>query len=87
MAEYHINLFYSKEDSGYVADIPDLESCSAFGKTPGEALAEVQRAKAGWRRRASFASPLHALDTAQQSIKRPVSSTMEGWPSGLWRQS
>ena len=36
--DYHINIFFSEEDGGYIADIPDLESCSAFGKTPQEAL-------------------------------------------------
>jgi len=45
---YHINIFYSEEDGGYIADIPDLESCSAFGRTPEEALAEVERAAAAW---------------------------------------
>jgi predicted RNase H-like HicB family nuclease len=45
---YHINIFWSDEDGGYIADIPDLEACSAFGKTPAEALAEVERAKAAW---------------------------------------
>lgn len=39
--DYHINIFYSDEDDGYIADIPDLKFCSAFGETPGEALAEV----------------------------------------------
>lgn len=48
MADYHINIFYSDEDGGYIADIPDLESCSAFGETPEEALIEVQRAKLLW---------------------------------------
>jgi predicted RNase H-like HicB family nuclease len=48
MSDYHINIFYSEEDVGYIADIPDLESCSAFGKTPEEALAEVEKAKAAW---------------------------------------
>ncbi len=48
MKDYHINIFYSEEDGGYIADIPDLESCSAFGATPEEALAEVKRAKATW---------------------------------------
>ena len=46
--DYHINIFYSEEDGGYIADIPDLEACSAFGHTPGEALAEVEIAKAAW---------------------------------------
>ena len=48
MNDYHINIFYSEEDSGYIADIPDLESCSAFGNTPETALAEVERAKQAW---------------------------------------
>ena len=48
MQDYHINIFYSDEDAGYIADIPDLEACSAFGRTPAEALEEVQKAKALW---------------------------------------
>jgi predicted RNase H-like HicB family nuclease len=48
MSDYHINVFYSEEDGGYIADIPDLEACSAFGSTPEEALAEVKRAKEAW---------------------------------------
>jgi len=48
MGDYHINIFYSEEDGGYIADIPDLESCSAFGQTPEQALAEVEQAKAAW---------------------------------------
>jgi predicted RNase H-like HicB family nuclease len=48
MKDYHINIFYSEEDDGYIADIPDLEPCSAFGETPEEALAEVQIAKEAW---------------------------------------
>ena len=38
MKDYHINISYSEEDGGYIADIPDLEACSAFGSTPDEAL-------------------------------------------------
>ncbi|MCK4394775.1 type II toxin-antitoxin system HicB family antitoxin [Candidatus Bipolaricaulota bacterium] len=48
MKDYHINIFYSEEDGGYIADIPDLEACSAFGKTSGEALKEAEIAKAIW---------------------------------------
>jgi predicted RNase H-like HicB family nuclease len=46
--DYHINIFYSEEDGGYIADIPDLPNCSAFGDSPAEALAEVQLAKEAW---------------------------------------
>ena len=48
MSDYHINIFYSEEDCGYIADIPDLVHCSAFGQTPEEALSEVLKAKAAW---------------------------------------
>ena len=48
MKDYHINIFYSDEDGGYIADIPDLVMCSAFGTTPAEALAEVEQAKEAW---------------------------------------
>lgn len=48
MSDYHINIFYSEEDGGYIADIPDLEACSAFGETPEEALSELERAKKAW---------------------------------------
>ncbi len=48
MKDYHINIFYSEDDEGYIADIPDLKYCSAFGETPKEALEEVQKAKEAW---------------------------------------
>lgn len=48
MKDYHINIFYSEEDVGYIADIPDLTHCSAFGETPEEALQEVIKAKKLW---------------------------------------
>lgn len=48
MKDYHINVFYSEADGGYVADIPDLKFCSAFGSTPEIALAEVLTAKTAW---------------------------------------
>jgi predicted RNase H-like HicB family nuclease len=57
--DYHINIFYSEDDGGYIADIPDLESCSAFGKTPQEALEQVQIAKSAW------------LETARE-LGRPI---------------
>ena len=48
MKDYHINIFYSDEDECYVADIPDLKYCSAFGSTPEEALKELEIAKTNW---------------------------------------
>ena len=48
MKDYHINVFYSEEDEGYIADIPDLKNCSAFGATQEEAVHEVLKAKEAW---------------------------------------
>ena len=48
MRDYHINIFYSEDDEGYIADTPDLEACSAFCETPDEAFHEVQQAKKLW---------------------------------------
>jgi predicted RNase H-like HicB family nuclease len=59
MKDYHINIFYSDEDDGYIADIPDLDSCSAFGHTAEEALAELEKAKKAW------------LETARQ-LNKPI---------------
>lgn len=62
MKDYPINIFYSEEDDGYIADIPDLEACSAFGNTPEEALKQVEIAKAAW---------LEAARTEGKTIPRP----------------
>jgi len=48
MNTYHINIFYSTEDEGYIADIPDLKNCSAFGETPQKALEQVLVAQKLW---------------------------------------
>lgn len=48
MTDYHINVFWSEEDQTWVADIPDLQHCAAFGDTPQEALQEVLQAKQAW---------------------------------------
>ncbi len=45
---FHINLFWSDEDKAWVADAPDLKSCSAFGDTPEEALQELEIAIDAW---------------------------------------
>jgi predicted RNase H-like HicB family nuclease len=57
--DYHINILFSEEDGRYIADIPDLEACSAFGKSPTEALEQVQIAKIAW------------LETAR-SLRKPI---------------
>lgn len=48
MKDYQVSVFYSEEDDGYIADIPDLPCCSAFGETREEALAQALEAKRAW---------------------------------------
>jgi predicted RNase H-like HicB family nuclease len=48
MKDYPINIFYSEGDEGYIAAIPDLVHCSAFGNTPEEALLQALIAKKAW---------------------------------------
>ena len=48
MNYYHINIFYSQEDEGFIADIPDLKNCNAFGETSQEALSQVLIAQKLW---------------------------------------
>ncbi len=62
MKDDHINLFWSDEDGCWVADIPDLKYCSAFGDTPEEAVRELLGAKEAW---------LEAAREAGDSIPEP----------------
>lgn len=48
MFKYAIEIFFSEDDEGYIAVVPELEGCSAFGKTPNEALDEVMDAIQSW---------------------------------------
>ena len=48
MNAYEIIIFYSAEDGGYIAEIPDLPGCSAFAGSPDRAVAEVVVAKHAW---------------------------------------
>jgi predicted RNase H-like HicB family nuclease len=45
---YHINLFWSREDDCWIADVPDLKPCAAHGETPEEAIANIQNAVDLW---------------------------------------
>ena len=62
MNNYHINIFYSVDDEGYIADMPDLEFCNAFGETPEKALAEVLVAQKLW---------LEAAKETNRTISKP----------------
>jgi predicted RNase H-like HicB family nuclease len=48
MFKYAIEIFYSEEDEGYIAIVPELPGCSAFGRTEEEALREIKTAMELW---------------------------------------
>ncbi len=48
MYRYKIEIFYSEEDEGYIAVVPELPGCFAFGETEEEALKEVKIAIELW---------------------------------------
>jgi predicted RNase H-like HicB family nuclease len=62
MKGYHINLFWSVEDGAWIADVPDLEHCSAHGPTPVDAVREIETAIAAW---------IEAAKSAGKSIPEP----------------
>jgi predicted RNase H-like HicB family nuclease len=45
---YTIVVFWSDVDGTWIADAPALKSCSAFGDTPEQAVAELQIAMEAW---------------------------------------
>ncbi len=45
---YAIEIFYSEEDEGFIAIVPELPGCSAFGETEESALREVKIAMQLW---------------------------------------
>lgn len=45
---YPIKVFYSEEDKGFIAVIPDLPGCSAFGETEEEAIKQARIAQELW---------------------------------------
>jgi predicted RNase H-like HicB family nuclease len=61
--KYAIVLIYSGEDEGYVATVPELPGCSAFGETEEEAIREVKVAVSLW---------LSAARKAGRKIPEPI---------------
>jgi predicted RNase H-like HicB family nuclease len=77
---YSIVIFWSEADQAYVADVPDLRSCLAWGETPEEALREILIARAPWLESAyEDGSPLpdprespYLPEVAREALRSPV---------------
>jgi len=61
--KYRAIVFYSEEDEGYIAKVPELPGCSAFGEKPEEAMKEVKVAAGLW---------IKAAKEMGREIPRPV---------------
>lgn len=48
MYKYAIEICYSEEDGGYIAVVPELAGCSAFGESEEAALKEIMTAIELW---------------------------------------
>ena len=59
MSKYEIIIYWSKDDSAFIAEVPELAGCAADGKTYSEALAAAEAIIKEW------------IETAR-SLKRPV---------------
>ena len=47
--DYTVKIFPDPEGDGdYIAEVEELEGCSAFGKSPEEALKEIETAMKLW---------------------------------------
>lgn len=59
MTKYEIILYWSEEDQGFIAEVPELAGCAADGSTRQEALANVETVIVEW------------LETAKE-LGRPI---------------
>ncbi len=88
--DYPITIFYSEEDGGFVAIVPDLKGCTAFGESPQEALRELETPMDLWLEVArpglcSNSAP-HADQRLNVDISKPpreVSEQSEVSPAAL----
>jgi predicted RNase H-like HicB family nuclease len=46
--KYAIEIFYSDDDEGYIAVVPELPGCSAYGESEEQALQEIKTAIDLW---------------------------------------
>ena len=63
MSHYPLEIFWSKEDEGFIAEAPDLPGCSAWGATEEDAAREAQQAIQAW---------LEAARAADRRIPEPT---------------
>lgn len=59
MYKYETLIYWSEEDQAFVAEVPELPGCMAYGNTPENAVANVQDAITLWLNTArEFGDPI-----------------------------
>ena len=58
MDRYEIILYWSAEDTAFIAEVPELPGCMAHGDTQEEALANVKEAMRLWLDTARDGDPI-----------------------------
>ena len=69
MNHYPLNIFWSAEDDGFIAEAPDLPGCSAWGTTEVEAVRQAQDAIAAWLEAAQGAGKAVPEPSAAQPLQ------------------
>jgi predicted RNase H-like HicB family nuclease len=46
--KYEVIIYWSHEDSAFIAEVPELPGCMADGKTKAQALSAVERIAKEW---------------------------------------
>lgn len=59
---YLVEISWSDEDQGFIATVPDLPGCSAWGRTRAAAAAEIEDAQAAW---------IAACEASGEPVPRP----------------
>jgi antitoxin HicB len=63
MTRYLVEIAWSDEDEGFIATVPDLPGCSAWGRTLAEAAKEIEDAQAAW---------IDACAASGESVPQPL---------------
>jgi predicted RNase H-like HicB family nuclease len=46
--KYEVIIYWSADDEAFIAEVPELPGCAADGRTPQDALAQVQTVAREW---------------------------------------
>ena len=68
MNHYPLEVFWSEEDAGFIAEVRDLPGCSAWGASEVDATKEAQQAIAAWLKAAKLAR----REIPKPSITQPI---------------